>query len=54
MFGPNNFFDVHPVLFYNPLQNVTCDFDWGWFSMTVSIKSEARSSDRAMEAGRDM
>jgi hypothetical protein len=31
MFGPYNMFDVHPVLFFNPLQNVTCDFDWGWF-----------------------
>jgi hypothetical protein len=31
MFGPYNFFDVHPVLFFSPVQNVTCDFDWGWF-----------------------
>ena len=31
MFGPYNLFDVHPVLFFSPLENVTCDFDWGWF-----------------------
>ncbi len=31
MFGPYNFFDVHPVLMLTLLQNVTCDFDWGWF-----------------------
>jgi hypothetical protein len=31
MFGPYNLFDVHPVLIFTPLQNVTCAFDWGWF-----------------------
>jgi hypothetical protein len=31
MFGPYNFIEVHPVLFFNPFKNVTCDFDWGWF-----------------------
>jgi len=31
MFGPYNLFDVHPVLFFSPRQNVSCDFDWGWF-----------------------
>jgi hypothetical protein len=31
MFGPFNFFDVHPVLYFSPFENVTCDFDWGWF-----------------------
>jgi hypothetical protein len=31
MFGPYNLFDVHPVLMLTLLQNLTCDFDWGWF-----------------------
>jgi hypothetical protein len=31
MFGPYNLFDVHPVLMFAPLQNVSCAFDWGWF-----------------------
>jgi len=31
MFGPFNFFDLHPVLMLTLLQNVTCDFDWDWF-----------------------
>jgi Alginate export len=31
MFGPYNLLDVHPVLMFTPLQNVTCAFDWGWF-----------------------
>lgn len=31
MFGPNNLLDVHPVLMLTLRQNVTCDFDWGWF-----------------------
>ena len=31
MFGPYNLFDVHPVLMFSPLENVTCDFDWGWY-----------------------
>jgi hypothetical protein len=29
MFGPYNFLDLHPVLFFSPFHNVTCDFDWG-------------------------
>jgi hypothetical protein len=31
MFGPYNLMDVHPLLMLTLLQNVTCDFDWGWF-----------------------
>ena len=31
MFGPYNLIHVHPVLMLTLLQNVTCDFDWGWF-----------------------
>ena len=31
MFGPYNLIDVHPMLMLTLLQNVTCDFDWGWF-----------------------
>lgn len=31
MFGPYNLFDVHPVLMFALLPNVTCDFDWVWF-----------------------
>jgi len=31
MFGPYNLFDVHPVLMFAPIENVSCAFDWGWF-----------------------
>jgi hypothetical protein len=31
MFEPYNLMDVHPLLMLTLLQNVTCDFDWGWF-----------------------
>jgi Alginate export len=31
MFGPYNMFDVHPVLMFTPLQNVSIAFDWSWF-----------------------
>ncbi len=31
MFGPYNLFDVHPVVMFALLPNVTCAFDWGWF-----------------------
>jgi hypothetical protein len=31
MFGPYNLMDVHPLLMLTLRENVTCDFDWGWF-----------------------
>jgi hypothetical protein len=31
MFGPFNFFDVHPILMFSPLPNVSCDLDTVWF-----------------------
>jgi hypothetical protein len=31
LFGPYNIFDVHPVLMFTPLQNVSVAFDWDWF-----------------------
>jgi Alginate export len=31
MFGPFNFFDVHPILMFSPLPNVSCALDTAWF-----------------------
>ena len=31
MFGPFNLFDVHPILMFSPLPNVSCDLDTVWF-----------------------
>jgi Alginate export len=31
MFGPYNMFDVHPVLMFSPMPNVSCDLDSVWF-----------------------